>query len=284
MVLFAGRSRARAAFTSADLEMFTIFANQAAVALENALLYADLRASFKRLQDQQKALIQTEKMAAIGRLTAGIAHEVNNPLQAVRNCLHLVARAELDEEKRANYLSLAQSELERLMDTMRRMLDFYRPSALQREPVDLAALLDTVIALLEKQMLQQNVAVEKHIPPNLPNPLIVKNQIQQVFFNIMLNAMEAMDGGGRIVVTIQPENRNLAILFEDTGPGVPAEERAQIFEPFVSSKAGGTGLGLFVSYTIADAHGGLLELVENDAARSTSGACFRLIIPVQEAT
>ncbi len=283
IVLMAGREGGRPPFTHADLEMFSIFANQAAVALENARLYANLRATLAQVRAQQQQLIQTEKMAAIGRLTASIAHEVNNPLQAVRNCLHLVGRADLAEEKREHYLELAQDELQRLMDTVQQMLDFYRPSALQREPVNLNALIDTVYSLLEKQLAQQNIRVEMHQQADLPQVVIVRNQIQQVFFNIILNAMEAMPEGGRMVITSHRNGHSVDTLFEDTGPGVSAERRREIFEPFASSKPRGTGLGLSVSYSILDAHGGRLELVDQDAERKTAGACFRISIPVVEA-
>ena len=134
-VLFAARdaTSTERPFRGADLEMFFVLARQAVVAMENAGLYEDLRDYVRQVEDSQQALLRAEKMAAAGRLTASIAHEVNNPLQSVQNCLHLAGREDLPAEKRREYFALAQTELERLMKTMQRMLDFYRPGAAKVE-------------------------------------------------------------------------------------------------------------------------------------------------------
>ena len=129
MVLYAARDVNEPPLRESDLELFQILARQAAAALENARLYAEQLDYVRKVEESQKALLQAEKMAAAGRLSASIAHEVNNPLQAVQNCLHLAGREDLPEEKRKEYFDLARTELERLMLTVRRMLDFYRPGA-----------------------------------------------------------------------------------------------------------------------------------------------------------
>ncbi|MFQ5615183.1 MAG: response regulator [Anaerolineales bacterium] len=282
-VLLAGRSKGKSVFSEADLEMFTILARQAAVALENARLYAELRDYVHQIEESQRKLIQAEKMAAIGRLAASIAHEVNNPLQAVRNCLHLIDRQDLAIEKREKFLWLAKDELERLMDTIRQMLDFYRPSALDRVETNVNALVEVVLSLLEKQLQKDNVEVETQFAPELPNVLAVSNQIQQVFFNIVLNAMEAMPNGGKIFIETHKNENHIEILFKDTGPGVPEDQQTHIFEPFISTKKHGTGLGLSVSYSIVDAHGGKLELLNERDCKRKGGACFRVALPYLEA-
>jgi signal transduction histidine kinase len=280
-VLLAARNPDGLPFTEADVEHFSILANQAGIALENSQLFADLQNSIDQIQEQQRALLQTEKMAAIGRLTASIAHEVNNPLQAVRNCLHLITRDDLVLEKRSEYLSLAQDELQRLMDTVQQMLDFYRPSPSQREPVDINALIQTVLSLLAKQFQQNEIKVETRLAKGLPLLYLVRNQMQQVFFNVLLNAMEAMTDGGTVTIRTALRSDAVEILVEDDGPGVPDVTRLRLFEPFVSSKPQGTGLGLSVSYTILDSHGGTIELV--DAAAGRTGASFRVSLPLAEA-
>ena len=282
-VLLAGRERGEPPFSEADFEMLTILARQAAVALENARLYDELRDYVRQVEESQRKLIQAEKMAAIGRLTASIAHEVNNPLQAVRNCLHLVDRHDLTPEKRKEYLVLANSEVERLMDTIRQMLDFSRPSTRDRVATDMNQLVETVLALLEKQLQKQEIRVETLFDPHLPLVLVVRNQIQQVFFNILLNAMEAMPNGGKIKITTGQDQEFVEVIFEDTGPGVSESQQAQIFEPFISSKPHGTGLGLSVSYTILDAHGGKLELLNGQEQKGDGGASFRVALPKMEA-
>ena len=168
LVFMAGRDQEQPAFQLADVETFGLLARQADVALENARLYGELRQSLRQIEESQRALIQAEKMSAVGRLTASIAHEVNNPLQAVSNCLHLVSRSELKEEERSDYLSLAQEELDRLMNTVQRMLDFYRPGAIDREETDVNQLIDRVLTLLEKQLIDHNIKVEKSYARDLP--------------------------------------------------------------------------------------------------------------------
>ncbi len=282
-VLLAGRGPNELPFTDADVELFSILAKQSAVALENARLYANLRSTLVQVQEQQQALLQSEKMAAIGRLTASIAHEVNNPLQAVRNCLHLVNREDLVLEKRNEYLTLAQDELQRLMDTVQQMLDFYRPSALQREHVDINALVQNVIALLTKEFQNHNITIETKLAKGLPLLYLVRNQIQQVIFNILLNAMEAMPNGGKVAIRSGRTADILEILIADSGPGVPEETRSQLFEPFISSKPQGTGLGLSVSYSIIDTHGGKIELVDGKGnSTGLVGACFKISLPIVE--
>jgi signal transduction histidine kinase len=277
MVFAASRSMEKTGFHISDVEMFGLLARQADIALENARLYEDLRQSLKQVEQSQRALIQAEKMSAVGRLTASIAHEVNNPLQAVQNCLHLSQRDELSEEKQAEYLEMADEELARLMHTVQRMLDFYRPGALKRTPTDLTDLVEKVLALLDKQLRSQNVNIERDFQPDLPVVAVVSNQIQQVFFNLMLNAMEVIPQGGTIKISAAIEGEAIQVDFQDDGPGVNPELKETIFEPFVSTGEDGTGLGLSVSYGILTAHNGMLQLVDNDQP----GACFRVIIPME---
>jgi two-component system NtrC family sensor kinase len=279
MVFMAARNQGEVGFQLVDLEMFGLLARQADVAFENARLYSSLRDYVRRIEQSQRALIQAEKMSAVGRLTASIAHEVNNPLQSVQNCLHLAGREELSDEKRSDYLTMARDELDRLMSTVQRMLDFYRPGAIERKLTDFPELVDRVLALLAKQLEDNKIEVACQFPEGLPPVNIVGNQIQQVIFNLILNAMEVMPDGGKIEITGMIDGDNLEVEFLDDGPGVSPEAADNIFEPFMSTKDDGTGLGLSVSYGILTAHGGSLELVENTGG----GARFRVIIPVEDA-
>ncbi len=274
-VLFAARDAGVAPFRGTDLELFHILASQSLVALENARLYADLRAYVRKVEESQQALLRSEKMAAAGRLTASIAHEVNNPLQSVQNCLHLAGREDLPAEKRKQYFELARSELERLMKTMHRMLDFYRPGSVKMEKVDVLELLKHVLSLTSQQMGQRHIEVIAELPESLPAVLAVSSQIQQIFINLILNAFDVMPGGGALYIRAKGLENGVEIQFEDTGPGIPEELRNNIFEPFFSTKEGGTGLGLTVSYNIVTAHGGTLDIVKG----SGDGACFRLFLP-----
>jgi two-component system, NtrC family, sensor kinase len=280
-VLFAARDAQGAGgterpFRGADLEMFFVLARQAVVAMENARLYADLRNYVRRVEDSQEALLRAEKMAAAGRLTASIAHEVNNPLQSVQNCLHLAGREDVPPEKRKEYFDLAKNELDRLMKTMQRMLDFYRPGAVKVEQVDVLELLSHVISLTSQQLSQRHIEIISDLPESMPAIYAVSSQIQQIFFNLILNSFDAMPAGGDLKISAQAVDHGIEIIFQDSGPGIPEDRRNNIFEPFFSTKDGGTGLGLTVSYNIVTAHGGTLDLlVEHEP-----GACFRLFLPI----
>jgi signal transduction histidine kinase len=275
-VFYAARTVNEPAFRESDLEMFQILARQAATALENSRLYAEQLEYIRQIEASQKALIQAEKMAAAGRLSASIAHEINNPLQAVQNCLHLAGREDLPAEKRKEYFDLARTELERLMVTARRMLDFYRPNASTQTQVNLLDMLEYVLSLMSKQLDEARVNVIKDIRDDLPLITAVGSQIQQVFINLILNAADAMaPEGGDLHITARTWEDGVELLFQDSGKGISDAEQANIFEPFFSTKDGGTGLGLTVSYNIITAHGGSLDLLPDRAP----GACFRILLP-----
>jgi len=274
-LLFAGRHIHDAPFREAEMEMFLILASQAVVAIENARLYAELREYIKQVQESQQALLQAEKMAATGRLTASIAHEVNNPLQALQNCLHLAGRMDLSEEQRAEYFELAKTELNRLMSTVQRMLDFYRPGAVAPSDVNVIEVMQHVFNLMSQQLEKRGIRTQMDVPANLPHVFAVGSQIQQVFINLILNAFDAMPDGGLLQVSAQETPRGIEIFFQDNGTGIPPDRLEHIFEPFYSTKSGGTGLGLTVSYNIVTALGGTLDVV----FKEKPGACFRVYLP-----
>jgi signal transduction histidine kinase len=192
--------------------------------------------------------------------------------------MHLVGRDELKPEEREEYLALAQTELARLSTTVQRMLNFYRPGILERKIVETHELINLVLALLEKQLLSKNIKVDKKFGKNLSKVLVDGNQIQQVFFNIILNAMEAMPEGGNLLIETKQIDATIEIYFQDSGKGVLTEDRERLFEPFYSSKKDGNGLGLSVSYGIITAHGGDLYLVEEKG----TGACFCISLPSED--
>jgi two-component system, NtrC family, sensor kinase len=273
-VFFAARDAGSLPFREADLEMYQILSRQAAIGLENARLYKDLRDYVRRIEESQRALIQAEKMATAGRMTASIAHEINNPLQSVQNCLHLAARQDIAPDMRQKYFEMTQSELERLMKTVQRMLEFYRPNV-TRERVAVIDVLDSALSLLGSQLRERQIRVTTSWAKDIPDISAVSSQVQQVFINLILNAFDAMPKGGELVISVCQAKENVEIDFQDSGPGVPEEIQSSIFEPFTSTKEKGTGLGLSVSYGIIVSHGGNLELINN----SKPGACFRVTIP-----
>lgn len=274
-VFYAARNPEEHPFVDADMDMFQILARQGAASIENARLYDEQRAYVRKIEESQNALLQAEKMAAAGRLSASIAHEVNNPLQSVQNCLHLAGREDVPPEKRKEYFDLASSELERLSITVQRMLDFYRPGAAKPKAVQVSELLGYVVNLTQKQLIERGIHVKSELSATLPPVNVVSSQIQQVFINLILNAFDAMPEGGNLRIIGRARRGGVEVLFQDSGHGVSREQQSSIFEPFYSTKEGGTGLGLTVSYNILTAHGGTLELVPDHG----KGACFRVFLP-----
>lgn len=229
----------------------------------------------KRLQAQ---LIQSEKMAATGRLAASIAHEINNPLQAIQGCLDL-AQANSTAEKQQRYLAMAQSELSRLASIVQRMLDFYRPTTGTPAPLDVRAVVGDALELGQKRLEHARIVVQTEWEPDVPLINGVGNQLKQVFLNLVLNAIEAMPHGGNLHIRGQMLDENgkwLTITFTDSGVGISPEARDKIFEPFYTTKADGTGLGLSVCHNIIASHGGrvTVESVEGQ------GSSFTVWLPV----
>jgi len=263
-------------FTNDDLEMLSFLAASVGVALENARLYGELAESARKLERSQAQLIQAEKLAATGRLAASIAHEINNPLQAIHNCLHLVLNRPLTDEKRARYLQMAQEEVERLITIVTRTLDFYRPSKGRIVPTQVNDLVESVLALAGKRLEHGRVRVQRRLATNLPPLAVVPDQLTQVFLNLVINAAEAMTEGGELTITTAHQDNEVHIGFKDTGPGIPPEEINKIFEPFYTTKATGTGLGLAISYGIVERHGGRIT-VESEPGR---GTLFTVRLPI----
>lgn len=265
-------------FTREDVELLNSMAATVAIALENARLYTELAEFTLELEQSQARLIRAEKLAATGKLAASLAHEINNPLQAIHNCLHLVMhRTSLDQTRQQEYVGMAQEEVERLIDLVQRMLDFYRPSTEGMAPTDLGAVLDDVLSLTGKRIQQAKVVVHRRGAFPLPPVMGMSNLLKQVFLNIIINAVEAMPSGGDLYIDTASDEkrREVSVSFTDTGEGIPIAELANIFDPFHTTKAKGTGLGLSISHGIIERHGGRIE-VRSDVGE---GSTFTVRLP-----
>ncbi|HWZ52421.1 MAG TPA: ATP-binding protein [Granulicella sp.] len=232
------------------------------------------------LQKQsEEVLRRTEKLAVAGRLAASIAHEINNPLEAVTNCLFLVGQTELPEEARG-YLELAQRELDRVSQITVQTLRFYRQST-RPAKTDVHELIATVLALLEQRVTRHEVEVVREFR-DIPAVLMRDGEIRQVIANLVGNAVDALGERGRIVLRTacgrdwKTGSEGIRITVADNGTGMDAETKARIFEPFFSTKGiTGTGLGLWVSREIAEKHRGHLRV----RSRLGKGTVFSLFIP-----
>ncbi len=270
-------NRSDGAFTSDDLELLQFLAGAVAVAAENARLYGELADFARELERSQAQLIQVEKLAATGRLAASLAHEINNPLQAIHNCLHLVINRPLTDDKKKYYLGLAQTEVERLITLVQRTLEFYRPSQGRASATDVNRLIENVLALTSKRLEHGRVQVHTQLQPDLPSITAVPDQLTQVCLNLIINAVEAMPTGGTLTIVSAQRDNWLAIEIQDTGTGLAPAEAARIFEPFYTTKADGTGLGLAVSYGIIQQHGGRIEV----KSVPSQGTTFTVLLPIQ---
>jgi signal transduction histidine kinase/DNA-binding response OmpR family regulator len=273
-------NRLGAPFRLNDQALLLSIAASVAAAIENARLYQEVADFARELERSQAQLIQAEKMAAVGRLAASIAHEINNPLQAIHNSLHLTLRPTLPEEKKNRYLAMAQEEVERLIDIVRRLLEFYRPSRGRRAVAEVNGVISNVLALSNKRLQHGRVKVLTQLDPELPLVRVVPDQLAQVFLNIVINAVEAMPDGGELTIcTAGSDDGQVAITFSDNGPGMDNETRANIFEPFFTTKRTGTGLGLAISYGIIERHGGRIAVDSTPGKGST----FAVWLPVAQA-
>lgn len=267
-------------FSENDVEFLSILANQLAVTVENARLYAMEKGTNAQLRETQNQLIRLEKLAALGELSATIAHEVNNPLGIIKNYLALIAQQLAAEDPNHPFYRVIKEEVDRIAKIVRQLLDFYRPKAEELTLVDLSQILDETVVLLEKQLVSANVEVVKNLPRSLPPIEASPAQLKQVFLNLLMNAREVMPQGGRIEVTTRSENGYVEAEVADTGEGIPPENLEKIFEPFFTTKRdkGGTGLGLSVCLGIVRKSGGTIQAKN----RAPKGAVFVVRLPVKE--
>jgi signal transduction histidine kinase len=240
-----------------------------------------LSATNLRLQRIEAEARRSERLAALGQLSAGLAHEIRNPLGVIKGSADMLNQklhgAQPVVAELAGYIS---SEVNRLNTLVARFLDFARPGQLELRPVRLPEVVDHALALVQQQLPDAKVEVERRYAENLPEALADEHSCEQVFINLILNAYQAMDGqGGKLSLSISPQNsagvEGVVVSVKDTGAGVPPELREQIFNPFFTSKKEGVGLGLSIVAKIVDDHRGWIRL-ESDWAH---GAHFRVFLP-----
>jgi signal transduction histidine kinase len=263
-------------FTPADVERAAAIANQLAVAAENARLYEDLRKSYAELGLAQAQVIQQERLAALGEFSAVVAHEVRNPLGVIFNSLGSLRRLVRPEGDAKMLLDIVGEEAERLNRIVGDLLDFARPSTPVLRPESLPRLLEEVLAAALGEN-PQGIAVVREIDPELPLVPIDARLLRQAILNVAVNAVQAMQRGGKLAVRARREGPAVRLEIEDSGAGIPEEVRHRIFEPFFTTKASGTGLGLAVVKRIVEGHGGQVAVESSPGA----GARFSIRLPLE---
>jgi two-component system NtrC family sensor kinase len=235
----------------------------------------------RALRDTQEQLLQSEKLAAMGRLTSQIAHELNNPLYGIMNTLELLKTEIPADNKRRKILEMALSETIRLSDLLRKMLSFSKPDQEERHPVDINSVLDEILLLHEKQLKENDINMEVSFAENLNLVIASKNQLRQVFLNMVANARDAMPEGGTLAVVTGSDNDKVFVDISDTGTGIREEHLDKIFDSFFTTKGEvkGVGLGLSVCYGFIKDHGGDIEV----KSRVGEGTTFIISLPVYAA-
>ncbi|MBI2943650.1 MAG: FHA domain-containing protein [Candidatus Wallbacteria bacterium] len=283
-VLYIDNRIQSSCFNDEDLNLLIAFADMVSVAIDNSKLYHNLKASLEKIKQQQDALVMSEKMAAMGQLSAGVAHEIRNPLTAISGYTQLYFTKHTPEEFFYPKMKLVQEAANRIQRIVDSLLGFARKGERKFETVNVASVLEETLVLAEHTLSKYNkVEVVRDWDPALPPIMMDRHQMQQVFLNFMINAAQAMPSGGRLTVRTRPEKfaddpsrvSHVDILFEDTGVGIPADKQQHLFQAFATfGKKDGTGLGLWLSKSIVEQHKGTISFVSELGTGTTF--CIKL--------
>lgn len=293
-------SREKSAYTKADGDIAFNFAYQAAIAVENATLHESLKEKLKALENSQNQLIQSEKLAAVGRLVAGIAHELNNPLTSIVGIAQLLKTAEKNNEN-AEYLDRLVSEANRTADIVRGLLDFTHQRQSQYTEININDVITETIKLISYDVKSHNIDITTNLSPDMPATTADFHKLQQVFINLIINAIQAISESGKgdtVAITTNrieqsepaehpgkdlpghtfTSGRVIRIIITDNGPGIPDNIISSIFDPFFTTKpiGSGTGLGLSVCHGIIREHRGSIRTQSTPG----KGAEFIIDLPV----
>jgi signal transduction histidine kinase len=266
-IINLGSKRNRRPYTIQDIELLTTLANQTAIAIENAKLYQNLK--------KQKAIMRrADRLASLGTLTAGLAHEIRNPLVAIKTLTQLLPERLDDDEFRKDFLAIASGEVDRISSLVNELLEFARPTKPQFQVENIKEIMDGMVLLISTEVKKKQLEISTHYEKNLPPIALDREQIKQVFLNLLLNAIEATSKGGHVNVEIRTFSKKggerfLQVEIRDTGNGIPEEHLDNIFNPFFTTKKKGSGLGLSNTHQIVREHGGILS-VESHVGEGSS--------------
>jgi two-component system, NtrC family, sensor kinase len=267
-ILNLGHKENKEVYSNDDLELLSTLANQAAIAIENARLYQNLKQS-------QDTLRRADRLSSLGLLTAGLAHEIRNPLVAIRTFTQLLPERYEDAEFREGFQGLALKEVDRICGLITDLLSFARPSRPNVAQEDMNDVIDGIARILDTQAKEKSVELIRDFASNLPKVWIDREQMKQVFMNLIFNGIQAMNDGGTLTISTristQPATDQLFVQVEvrDTGIGIPDENLEHIFDPFFTNKDEGSGLGLSISHQIVQEHAGYIT-VESKVGKGTA--------------
>jgi len=236
----------------------------------------------KKLCEVQTQLVQSAKMAAMGRFSAGIAHEINNPLAGMLNCVRsLLGNPGIKGESRG-YLELVLKGLLRIENTIGQTLSFAGRRPFQSTPSNINQLIKESLTFTKHRLLEQKITLFENLDESLPAALVDPHQLQQVFMNVIGNALYSLSPGGTLNITTAASGKNVKIKFTDTGCGIKQEDLDKVFDPFFTTKevGKGVGLGLSISYTIIQQHGGKIDI----KSKENEGTTVTITLPFGDAS
>lgn len=274
-------------------QLLTMFANQAGLALERANAYeklthkiSELKEAYEELKETQSKLVRTERLATIGKMAAHVAHEIRNPLATIGGFAHSMYKFPQDDEKVKRNAKIIRDEVYRLENILRGVLDFTKPASPVFALGQVNDVIENTLVLLEKEFQLHHVAIEKHLDNNLPNILFDAQQIKQALFNILKNALHSIiltssrngnDTEQRLEIITATHKEYVKIGIKDTGDGMLPHVMDNLFNPFFSTKDGGSGLGLAVTHKIIEDHGGFIDV----KSQANKGSEFIVYLPIR---
>jgi signal transduction histidine kinase len=251
--------------TDEQVEALVTFANQAGLAIENASMYERLKKSSKELEEQ---LLQSSKLAALGQLSAGIAHELRNPLTSIKILINSIIKGKGREED----INVIESEIERMNGIIKQFLDFSKPGFLCISSVSVNDVVKDTLNLMAYELEEQDISVSKILDGRLPSINADKERLKQVFLNIILNSIQSCQGrpeGGKLTLKTACEDEFVKITIKDTGKGIPDDVKNKLFEPFFTTRQEGLGLGLCITKRIIDNHKGDIK-IDSEVGKGTT--------------
>jgi signal transduction histidine kinase len=247
--------------------------------------HATIERQLRELAAAQREIVQQEKLAAIGRVAAGVAHEVRNPLGVIRASASMVQESFEENEDPFRACEFICEEIDRLNSLITALLTFSRPTELKRKTISIQGMVERALMLASDDLQSRHIELRREDPPSLPELSADPDLVSQVVYGLVSNASESLGDGGCIAVRTAGVPGALRVEVADSGPGVESDVAPHVFEPFFTTKATGTGLGLPMAERITHAHGGRLEIVQGaGAGPGGRGACFRLELPIAEAS
>jgi len=269
-LMVLGRKMNQKDFTNEEIEMMEDFSTQTSLAVSRALIYRDIS-----LKDRQ--IMQSEKMASLGELAAGIAHEIRNPLAIISGSAETMKKRG-DKETKEEMINYIMEEADRINAMIRNFLDYAKPKEPKFVRCNIVEVIEKTIGLISPQAKTQNVEVVKEFPQKARYIEADPELIQHAFMNIELNALEAMEQGGVLRINVlSNQGGRILVKFSDSGKGMPPEISRKVFDPFFTTKEGGTGLGLSIAHTIVESHGGTITNVSHGG----EGTTFSISLPAR---